>query len=303
MLSKLQIKLGNKILFNSLSEHKGTVAAKELYNHYHIGSDDLTRNRFTYTVEDRALLEVLLEREGVLGITEFKGTRTKKSSIVHEKRADSPIIENSILFRNICGKPRVNDIQINIPLSGHLRINMRDISSIDATNLLIVENLETFNLFTHSMCSELSGDVLAIFRGGPNDDKVDGEVAKKNVNKDPYIHPEVFAQSIKDNKGIPLISYFDFDLAGLALMTHIRYDYCILPSRLEDLKKIKPNKDDFLNQRDKYMPSDTRVRSFKWLPTYIDYILDVRKGSFVQERLSAFDVPLSLFKLISTTHE
>jgi len=158
------------------------------------------------------------------------------------------------------------------------------ITELSADYLLLIENHRAFTRIRDFVFHEDLTGTLAVYRGDPDTP-----------------HGETWARRLAGCFNIRLITFADFDAAGLSIGLGARSDALLLPE-ITTVRTLRGSSEDYQVQFDQWVrvQHDPRLAEevAPWLQLYKD-----KKEGVTQERMLAFGVPLRLVHLPSSSTE
>jgi len=186
--------------------------------------------------------------------------------VTNEKVATQTTAAKRVLVAPMGPEVQINGHPLPVIEGAFISMAIGDIVTVDARQLLIIENKAAFERM-----AALSGDfdrlgVLAVYRSDPQNP-----------------HGQQWAQQAASWNNIPLAACMDFDPAGLSMGISSGAQRLLVP-KLEDLMHLDGSQDDFRNQHIDWLRLRPLADNPHTLTHWVRFLRDRRAG-FTQERL------------------
>lgn len=204
------------------------------------------------------------------------GSREERGTQQASEKGSSVAIYSKFVPVRAFGQVKLNNIPLGMPNCGFLLITPSEVTSITADCILLVENLETFTKQVDAIKDMLPLNCLVVFRGSRHF----GGNTEKSVLK--------WRREYK----LFVLSFYDYDIAGLIKQSERDWDQWILPNINElELSELTGNFEDLENQKKEL---NHKYRDIPlWLSNHVE-LFERKGGSFTQERLIGHGIKLEI---------
>jgi len=204
------------------------------------------------------------------------GSREDRGTQQAREKGSSVAVYSKFIPVRAFGQVKINGIVMSMPDCGFSLLTPSEVTSITADGILLVENLETFTNQVDKIKGILPFNCLVVFRGSRHF----GGNTEKSVLK--------WRREYK----LSVLSFYDYDIAGLIKQSERDWDQWILPNINElDVSELTGNFEDLENQK-KELNHKYRDTPF-WLISHIE-LFERKGGSFTQERLIGNGIKLEI---------